>query len=49
MSDNYQKSDTTETGPGTSPVLIAIAWAAVMIPLAWGFLSTLAKASLLFR
>jgi hypothetical protein len=33
----------------TPPVLIVLAWAAVMIPLAWGFISTLIEASQLFR
>lgn len=32
----------------TSPVLIAAAWALVMIPLGWGLFSTLQKALLLF-
>jgi len=32
----------------TSPVLIALAWATVLTPLAWGFIYTLIEASALF-
>jgi hypothetical protein len=32
----------------TSPLLITLAWAAVITPLAWGFVSTLIEASKLF-
>lgn len=32
----------------TPPILIGAAWALVMIPLAWGLISTLSKALLLF-
>jgi hypothetical protein len=38
-----------ETEHRTSPALIALAWAAVMTPLAWGFISTLIEASKLFQ
>ena len=44
---NHRHSD--ESDHKTSPILIAEAWAAVMIPLAWGFISTLIGASKLFR
>jgi hypothetical protein len=44
---NHQHSG--ESGHKTSPILIAVAWAAVMIPLGWGFISTLMEASKLFR
>lgn len=43
------ETDTNEAEHSTtSPALIAAAWALVMIPLAWGLLSTLSKALLLF-
>lgn len=32
-----------------SPMSIGLAWALVMIPLAWGLLSTLSTATLLFH
>ncbi len=41
-----QRSSDTERP--TSPLLIALAWAAVMLPLAWGFAMTLIEASKLF-
>ena len=45
--NNETHSDAGEHGT-SSPILIAAAWALVMIPLAWGLLSTLQKALLLF-
>ncbi len=43
------RTDTNEVEHSTtSPVLIAAAWALVMIPLAWGLFFTLKKALLLF-
>lgn len=33
----------------TSPITLFLAWALVLIPLAWGFFSTLSKAALLFQ
>ncbi len=46
MHQDAQRSRDTEHA--TSPVLIALAWAAVMLPLAWGFAMTLIEASKLF-
>ncbi|MBA2410032.1 MAG: hypothetical protein H0V62_09785 [Gammaproteobacteria bacterium] len=46
MRENQQPAG--DTGHRTSPALIAIAWLAVMLPLAWGFVSTLIEASALF-
>lgn len=46
MQDSYQHSN--QDGHETSPALIALAWAAVMLPLAWGFVSTLIEAWALF-
>jgi hypothetical protein len=46
MQENQQPAG--DTGHRTSPVLIAVAWIAVMLPLAWGFASTLIEASALF-
>ncbi|MDN5938742.1 MAG: hypothetical protein L0H83_08775 [Salinisphaera sp.] len=45
--DHETDNDRGEHGR-TSPILIAAAWALVMIPLAWGLFSTLQKALLLF-
>ena len=46
MSDDPTRTGTTtET---TSPVLIALAWAMVGVPLAYGLWQTLVKASALF-
>lgn len=33
----------------TPPALIALVWAVALIPLAWGFISTLVKAAALFE
>ncbi|SDK90557.1 hypothetical protein SAMN05661010_00476 [Modicisalibacter muralis] len=45
----HDQRDENAVEHGTSsPILIAAAWALVMIPLAWGLLSTLQKALLLF-
>lgn len=46
MHKHHTHSDTAEHR--TSPALIALAWAAVLIPLGWGFISTLIEASALF-
>ena len=40
--------DTTTTTTTTSPALVALAWALVGIPLAYGLWQTLVKASALF-
>ncbi len=47
MQDQHQESNGAEHH--TPPVHVILAWAAVMIPLAWGFISTLIEASQLFR
>ncbi|MBA2490692.1 MAG: MFS transporter small subunit [Gammaproteobacteria bacterium] len=47
MRENQQPAG--DSDHRTSPVLIAIAWLAVMLPLAWGFISTLIEASNLIR
>lgn len=44
---NASEHSTTEHST-TPPILIGAAWALVMIPLAWGLISTLSKALLLF-
>lgn len=41
-------SDSDSAGR-SSPVAVALAWAAVSIPLAWGVYETIKKAALLFR
>jgi hypothetical protein len=46
MHQDAQRARNTERP--TSPVRIALAWAAVMLPLAWGFAMTLIEASKLF-
>ncbi len=48
QNQTQSQTDTNAAEHGTSPVLIAAAWALVMIPLAWGLFSTLQKALLLF-
>lgn len=39
----------TAAARGTPPALIALVWAIALIPLAWGFVSTLMKAAALFE
>lgn len=46
MKEDSQHSQAAEHR--SSPALIALAWAGVMIPLAWGFISTLIEAAKLF-
>lgn len=45
---SYETDTSTSEHSTTSPILIAAAWALVLIPLAWGLISTLSKALLLF-
>jgi hypothetical protein len=45
MRENHRNEEADHRTP---PLLIALAWAAVMAPLAWGFVSTLIEASKLF-
>lgn len=49
MAMNEQSVAGSSTVPTTSPALIALVWAIALIPLAWGFISTLIKAASLFE
>ena len=42
-------TDTAETQSTSSPIILAFAWLAVGLPLAWGVYQTLVKVALLFK
>lgn len=44
-----EQSAGSSTASTTPPALIALVWAIALIPLAWGFISTLIKAAALFE
>ena len=49
MTTNEQSVAGSPAASTTSPALIALVWAIALIPLAWGFISTLIKAASLFE